>query len=161
MELNAAKEAVQSYATAVEAMGGSLQQVTGKAEGLSDAIQNLQGHVKAQQDSVVEGVAKDCQRNFERLGGHCASLTESIRSLEGQVQDSHKNFGQYRERVDGALQKLVSGLQYSRDDIEQVHALMQHVQQAWDAQDFCAKASGGLRRKNQQGQRQPISLLSG
>jgi len=80
-------------------------------EGLCGIIQNLRGHIKAQQDNFgsVEGLqksVKDCQKNQDNLKDYCVSLMESTCALERQLQDCGKNSSEDLQGIKAQVKDL-------------------------------------------------------
>jgi len=120
-------------------------------------VKDLYGILDTHQSGLKDLVADEARAreiNHSAVHDRVDALDRRHNDLESLARD----LGHHRERIDGAFQTLAanmaSELKSSRDDIEQVHAVMLTVQQAWGSK------TRTLRNKKQQDiQRQPISLM--
>jgi len=113
----------------------------------------LDAHQSGLRDLIAEE-ARAREYNHYAVQDRLGIQDRRHNDLEGIIQE----FGHYKEHTNGALQNLAQNmaneLKHSRDDIEQVHGLILTVQQAWGT-----KTKGLRSRKQQDNQRQPLSLL--
>jgi len=148
----------------VESVCALKRQVQDSGENGSDHLEAVKAHVKDLHD-VLDGhhrrltdlIADETRARVIEHG----AVHDRLDALDRRHNDSEgltQEFGHHKGHIEAALQNLALNtaheLKSSRDDIEQVHGLIQSVHRAWGT-----KVKGLRTKKHHSNQRQPLMLL--
>mmetsp|Transcript_37502 Transcript_37502/g.74417 ORF Transcript_37502/g.74417 Transcript_37502/m.74417 type:complete len:300 (+) Transcript_37502:68-967(+) len=100
MELDVAREAVQSYASVVEALEGSLRDVAGKAEGM----RNFKEEVDETHKQFVVQLESSLNGALASLHGRIVASDQGHAAFRDEVQ---QNFNRVQEELEGSVSEAL------------------------------------------------------